>query len=133
MDLAALARGETEPRSVLEAIIGESAAGLRASIAVTDGDWKYLWFPEGGSEQLFDLVNDPGETVNLADAPEHRAVRDRLHGALVDRHGERGYGYVEDGDLVTMPIIDDTSHGRRKLYNWTIGYTTEYGKADTLH
>ncbi len=35
-------------------------------LSITDGQWKYIWYPEGGREQLFDLVNDPEERWNLA-------------------------------------------------------------------
>jgi len=34
-------------------------------LAVTDGRWKYIYYPEGPVEQLFDLARDPGETRDL--------------------------------------------------------------------
>jgi len=33
---------------------------------ITDGSWKYVWFPESASEQLFHLDSDPGESTDLA-------------------------------------------------------------------
>ena len=44
------------------------------------GRWKLVLFAplEGGA--LFDLKNDPGETTNLWDDPDHAATRDRLVG-----------------------------------------------------
>ena len=35
---------------------------------LTDGRWKYIWFPRTGAEQLFHLTEDPYECVDLATA-----------------------------------------------------------------
>ncbi len=40
--------------------------------------------------QLFDLRDDPWEMVNLADDPEHAAIRDRLEAGLRDWQREVG-------------------------------------------
>ncbi len=48
---------------------------------LTDGKEKYIWLTRDGTEQLFDLVRDPGERHNLVDDP---AAADRL-GAWRDR------------------------------------------------
>jgi choline-sulfatase len=40
---------------------------------IRSGQWKYCYYHED-REQLFDLKNDPGETVNLAGRPEHAAL-----------------------------------------------------------
>lgn len=37
------------------------------SYMVTDGSLKYIYYPEGGKEQFFDLKNDPYEQINLVD------------------------------------------------------------------
>jgi arylsulfatase len=37
---------------------------------VTDGEWKYVWYPDCEWEQLFHLKADPGETEDLAARPE---------------------------------------------------------------
>jgi len=39
--------------------------------AIRDGRWKLIRYPQVDRTQLFDLKNDPDETVNLADRPEH--------------------------------------------------------------
>lgn len=39
--------------------------------ALTDGKEKYAWFVADGTEQLFDLINDPEECKNLVDDPEY--------------------------------------------------------------
>jgi len=34
--------------------------------ALTDGHYKYIWRPDSGREQMFDLQNDPGECKDMA-------------------------------------------------------------------
>ena len=50
---------------------------------VRDSDWKYVDI-EGGTPLLFDMVNDPNETVNLADRPEHADRCKTMRRALFD-------------------------------------------------
>ena len=125
VDLAALAKGETEARRYLDALSGGPADDPRASIGITDGRWKYIWWPEGGQEQLFDLENDRYETVNLAPRSELRSKCDELRLALVERHRALSYGYVRDGDLVSLPVQEDAVEGKRKLYDLASGNCTE--------
>ncbi|MAU22122.1 MAG: arylsulfatase [Martelella sp.] len=40
--------------------------------------WKLVHFIDCPDGQLFDLIADPRETLNLWDDPEHRAIRDQL-------------------------------------------------------
>lgn len=42
---------------------------IPASEALVRKDWKYMYWPEAGLEQLFDLKNDPREENELADSP----------------------------------------------------------------
>jgi arylsulfatase A-like enzyme len=58
--------------------------------AVTDGRWKLIRYPRVDRTQLFDLQNDPDETTNLADRPEH-AARARALTALLAEEQKR-YG-----------------------------------------
>lgn len=44
---------------------------IPASEALVRKDFKYMYWPEHDVEQLFDLVNDPIEEVDLAGHPEH--------------------------------------------------------------
>jgi len=45
--------------------------------------WKYNYYPEGYQE-LYDLLNDPRETKNLAGDPSYKAVVDEMKGGLLD-------------------------------------------------
>lgn len=51
--------------------------------------WKYVQFAGGVPPLLFDLENDPGETVNLADDPAHKDQVSRLARKMIDRMTER--------------------------------------------
>ncbi len=57
---------------------------------IRQGDWKLVLRQGPPGPQLFNLAADPGETQNLADAPEHWATFARLETLLQDwfhRHG----------------------------------------------
>lgn len=51
-------------------------------------------------EELYDLVTDPDETVNLAGAPAYGAIRDRLRAALRDHLlTSRDLGFLPEAEL----------------------------------
>ncbi|MEM9415792.1 MAG: sulfatase [Planctomycetota bacterium] len=62
-------------------------AGIRPFSAVRRGDWKLIYFytPGGGGCELYNLADDPGEQVNLAEDAEHLETRQRMIGLLLDR------------------------------------------------
>lgn len=76
-------------------------------LAVTDGRWKYFWFPEGPSEQLFDLQADAQELHNLAGTHAVAEIQADLHQTIVDRLTEKKSPYVEDGKLWSYPVVED--------------------------
>lgn len=51
--------------------------------------WKLIHYPKIDRFQLFDLQEDPDELRDLADAPEHRARFNELHGKLTAWFEER--------------------------------------------
>jgi arylsulfatase len=95
--LLPLARGEDVPgwRPYLH---GEHALLGQSLQWITDERYKYVWLSGGGQEQLFDLVEDPCETRDLA--AERTEVIARLRQALVDELRDRPEGYVDGRQLV---------------------------------
>lgn len=68
--------------------------------ALTDGKVKYIWFFLTGEEQLFDLVNDPGELNNLSKDSSSQRQLELMRKAMAEHLQERGEEWVKDGKLV---------------------------------
>lgn len=73
--------------------------------ALTDGTMKYIWFFSTGEEQLFDLKNDPGELVNLADNANYAEELQRWRERLGAHLAERGESFSKGG----LPVVRETS------------------------
>ncbi|MCG3181494.1 MAG: Arylsulfatase [Phycisphaerae bacterium] len=127
LDLAALARGEVPRREYLEAT---GTPGQRYA-AITDGRWKFMWYAEGGTEQLFDIEGDPRELHDLSGSPGAQADRGRLRSELIRRLAARGSDLVSRGDFVAQPPAGDSEADRRRRY-WP-GYHTEDFTKDVRH
>ncbi|WP_036746215.1 arylsulfatase [Paenibacillus sp. UNC451MF] len=67
---------------------------------VTDGRWKYIWFPRIGTEQLFDLSSDPGECVDLASNVAYSSELIGWREKLIAVLSERDAGLTDNGALV---------------------------------
>ena len=52
------------------------------SAMLKKGDFKYSYHTDD-REELYDLKNDPYETVNLAQNPEYQKIKDELKGRLL--------------------------------------------------
>jgi arylsulfatase A-like enzyme len=129
INLVDLLQGKEEPRDYLEAM--SSSGGEIAYAAITDGRWKYMYYPEGGAEQLFDLETDPHELKNLAGDPEHAGAHQCMRNVLIERHQGRGSALVVDGALLETPLKGDTLDERRNR-SWP-GYHTEFYHIDVRH
>ena len=73
-------------------------SGTRMMTMVLEGRMKLVHFVDADEGMLFDLDADPREQVNLWDAPEHRATRDRLiHEILLWRSDSalKSQGFIE--------------------------------------
>lgn len=70
--------------------------------ALTDGKIKYIWNFHNGSEQLFDLREDPGETHNLSGNAAYQTQLAELREAMAEHLSERGDSFVKDGKLTTL-------------------------------
>ena len=126
IDLAALARGQRPPRDYLEA-----TARPDAYLAITDGKWKYIYYPEGPFEQLFNLADDPQELRNLAHSTQHAAKRGQLYDELLRRQQRRGNGWVQEGRLKSFPAKIEPLADRRNQA-WP-GIHSEYYDVDVRH
>ena len=67
---------------------------------LTDGVWKYIYHAHDGSEQLFNLKDDPGELNDLASDSRHTETLEKWRQRMVDHLSERDERFVKDGKLV---------------------------------
>lgn len=126
-DLVAVARGEIpQPRKYVHATMSN-----HPYVALTDGKWKYIWYPQGPTEQLFELVNDPQELRDLAKDADHRQKKAELQNDMIRWHTERNTGWVVDGKLRVDPVTDVTENDLR-ANSWP-GYHTDYYDIDVRH
>ncbi len=126
IDLLALVQGQTEGRDYFE-----STAINGMYYGITDGRWKYMYYPEGAGEQFFDLENDPRELHDLALSGEKREEMARLRAEMIRRLQARGSEAVKDGELLTVPAQNDTTAQRRSV-PWP-GYHTDHCGLDVCH
>ena len=68
--------GESQVHHTAQASqVGYELFGMKAFF---DGDWKILWMPPPfgtGDWQLYNLIEDPGELVDLSDQQSERLVK----------------------------------------------------------
>ena len=100
-------------------------------LGITDGRWKYMWYPEGSAEQLFDVETDPQELTDLAGRPECQARKGGLRALLITEEQRCGGEYLRAGDLPAFPCRGDTTAERRS--NPWPGYHTESFVVDVRH
>ena len=134
MDLVAVARGQTPPRDYLQAGL---ASKPLAFLALTDGRWKYMYYPEGPTEQLFDLQSDPHESRDLAGVAEFADTKRRLREELTRRQSQAtvalkgGLKLCENGKLAEFAPLGDSVRDRRNK-SWP-GYHTDEHPWDVRH
>lgn len=75
-------------------IYGESTDGAFAM----DGRYKYIYYPKGGTEQLFDVQNDPDDLHNLIGS--HEGEANRLKDGLIAYLRGFNRPMVQDGAFV---------------------------------
>ena len=110
-------------------------AGADANhIGVTDGRWKYLYFPEGPCEQLFDLARDPLEQADQSGLADAGAVRDRMRQAMLAEHRQWRTAYVRNEALIQQPALEklraDAARSNRLKF---FGFRNDEADADTRH
>lgn len=84
---------------------GEHAYGEDSNQFILTKEWKYIWYPIHGKEQLFNIVEDPNEKIDLIDDEKHTEIVADLKTKLIKELKDREEGFVKDGKLV---IIDET-------------------------
>lgn len=86
---------------------GESAPGIyhpeNAVQYLVDATTKFIWNPVTDEELLFDLDEDPGETVDRSGEAEYRETLTEAREVLLERLDGREEGFVSDGELTTVP------------------------------
>lgn len=71
--------------------------------AITNGQYKYIYRANFNDEQLFDLMKDPTETVDVSeDVEQYGKILSALRLVMVEQfeREERGQAWVKDGQLV---------------------------------
>jgi arylsulfatase A-like enzyme len=71
--------------------------------ALTDGRWKYIFHAFDGSEQLFDLARDAGETTDLSGDPAHTATLRGWRARMTGHLSVRGDQWVRNGAPAVRP------------------------------
>jgi arylsulfatase A-like enzyme len=69
---------------------------------IVEQDFKYIYYPGTGFEELFDMNSDPKEMLNLAADPALATTKTRLRGALIEVLKDRPEGFVTGGDLALL-------------------------------
>jgi len=96
--LLQLVRGETAAwREVLDLEHWRCYSRENNWNALTDGRYKYIFCAYDGSEQLFDMHNDPDELEDLASQPAYRSLVGEWRAWLAAYLAERGEDYVSGG------------------------------------
>jgi len=79
------------------------AEGAAVTRMIRDPCYKLIYYPKGNLIQLFDMVDDPGETRDLGQDPAHAETRQRLEALLIDKLQGDELDWVSDGNLVGNP------------------------------
>lgn len=70
--------------------------------ALTDGNIKYVWRLHSGTEELFDLKNDPHELYNVASNKKYQKILIEMRQCMAEHLKERGDEFVKDGKLQVL-------------------------------
>lgn len=111
IDLLGVLSGVAEPREYLVGYYGLPGTE-QFKVMVRDSNSKYIYFANGGKEQLFDLQKDPNELNNLADHERDTVMRMRKEAVKACR--QPGAQDALDGeDLKVLPFKEWVWQGER--------------------
>jgi arylsulfatase len=71
---------------------------------ITDGYWKFIWFPSLGQEQLFHIGDDPHETTDLSNNPRLDSTRTHFRQLLIHELAGRPEGFTDGHSLLRVPM-----------------------------
>jgi len=112
-DVLGMLQGSAQPRSEYVGMYGEPGTP-DFKIMLRVGDWKYIFFANGGREQVFNLKEDPFELRNLASELPEQTRELRQHAAAAcDVEGSTDA--LDAGDLRTFPF---QAHPRTRIYQF---------------
>ena len=94
-----------------------------------DGDWKYLFTSNGGSELLFNLTNDPRERHNLAS--QHPEICSAMQRQLAEELGRHGYAGMK-ADARALPVTPAGTQDPRQA-RWPGFHSRDHTPEDVLH
>ena len=109
LDLADLKIPETvEGTSLLnperrDYVYGELWEDDRATRMIRTEKFKLIYYAVGNRFQLFDMVNDPNENIDLSGDPGYSAALSELTGILVSRLYGGDKAWLQNGKLVGLP------------------------------
>lgn len=78
---------------------GEHSFGMESSQYIITKDWKYIWYPCKGTEQLFNLKDDSNEEIDLSKDDKSRISLEKLKKILIKELSGREEGFVENENL----------------------------------
>lgn len=110
-----------------ERIIHGEFSGQHGSAFASDGRHKYIYYANGGIEQLFDEENDPNNLVNRAGDPSLEQEKQRLRTSLISYLQQFDRPLVRDGHLKKVDEPVDP-HKLRRSNPWAWRGPMRYGQ-----
>jgi arylsulfatase A-like enzyme len=95
--------------AVRELYYSQYSDGPYQTAMVTDGKWKFCWTQEGSTEELYDLVNDTDELVNLVSKPGNESCVKEWRHRLMEEARRLGDTSIFDGDKLVHTPFDPES------------------------
>lgn len=114
-DVLGMLAGDVPPRERLVACYGEPGT-RRSKVMVREGDWKYIFFANGGGEQLFNLRDDPHELEQRADAA--RGIADAMRRAAVANLARQGLSQTLTEDGADLLAFEYEARPRGRVYQF---------------
>ena len=111
IDLLGLMAGSGQPRNAVIGYYGLPGTGA-FKVMVREPKWKYIFFANGGREQLFDMENDPNEQHNGASTRPELTARLKREAVAACR-GPGARDALEGDDLKAFPFTKWDWKGQR--------------------